>query len=467
MTQRPQSTWRGLVPRPVAAMENLWGVSAREHQYRNRSESRRPDVHLITRRVGMKQNQWYVGVDWASQSHQVCVLDARGACGGQRSFPHSGSGLAQMADWILEQTGTRAEAVSVAIEVPHGPVVDGLMERCFTVYAINPRQLDRFRDRFSPAGAKDDRRDARVLADAIRTDGHRWQPLEPVAAEVIELRACSRLAAELTHEQTRLTHRLREQLWRYYSQFLKLSENLAEPWVMQVWKLAPTPDAARKLRRSRVAKVLKKHRIRRIDAPEVLRQLREPSLPVAPGTLPAVVAHIESLAARLVVVQSQLRETSRELERLTWALHQRWESAPGPEGPRRDVAILASLPGVGLIVLATLLSEASDPLRRRDYAALRCLCGVAPVTRRSGKHTRVVRRQAVHPRLREAAYHWSRVAVQYDGTSRAKYAALRKRGHGHARTLRSVADRLLVVACTMLRDQTEYDANHARQRRAA
>ena len=63
------------MPRPVAAMENLWEVSAREHQYRNRSESRRPDVHLITRRFGMKPNQWFVGVDWASQAHQVCVLE--------------------------------------------------------------------------------------------------------------------------------------------------------------------------------------------------------------------------------------------------------------------------------------------------------------------------------------------------------------------------------------------------------
>lgn len=415
----------------------------------------------------MKQSQWFVGIDWASQAHQVCVVDERGARRGQRSFPHSGSGLAQMAAWILEQTGTSAESVSVAIEVPHGPVVEGLLERCFTVYAINPRQLDRFRDRFSPAGAKDDRRDARVLADAIRTDGHRWQPLEPVAAEVIELRACSRRAEELTQEQTRLTHRLRETLWRYYWQFLKLSENLAEPWVMQVWKLAPTPDAARKLRPSRVAKVLKKHGIRRIDAPKVVRRLREPSLAVSPGTTRAAVVHIECLAARLALVQSQLRDTSREIDRLTWALHQQWESEPGPEGPRRDVAILASLPGVGRIVLATLLSEASDPIRRRDVAALRCLCGVAPVTRRSGKHTRVVRRRAVHPRLREAAYHWARVAAQHDATSRAKYAALRERGHGHARALRSVADRLLGVVGAMLRNQTEYDANHARQRCAA
>ena len=117
-----------------------------------------------------------------------------------RSFPHSGSGLVQMADWILQQTGSRAQAVSVAIEVPHGPVVEFLMGRCFTVYAINPKQVDRFRDRFSPAGAKDDRRDARVLADAIRTDGHRWQQLGAVDSEMIQLREFSRLGAQLTRE---------------------------------------------------------------------------------------------------------------------------------------------------------------------------------------------------------------------------------------------------------------------------
>ena len=415
----------------------------------------------------MKQSQWFVGVDWASRAHQVCVLDERGTCQGQRSFPHSGAGLAQMADWILEQTGTSAEAVSVAIEVINGPIVEFLMDRCFAVYTINPTQLDRFRDRFSPAGAKDDRRDARVLADALRTDGNRLRRLGPVDSEVIELREYSRLASQLTREKTRLVNRLHDQLWRYYPQFRDLSKNLAEPWVMEVWKLAPTPEQARKLRPSRVAKVLKQHRIRRIDAVEVLSRLRVPELSVAAGTTEAAVVHIESLAECLAVLQRQLRNLSRRIDRLHRLLDQRFKSAPGPQGPRRDVAILASLPGVGRIVLATLLSEAFDPLRRRDYGALRCLCGVAPVTRSSGKHTRVVRRQAVHPRLREAAYHWSRVAVQHDPISRAKYDALRERGHRHARALRSVADRLLEVACAMLRDQTLFNPDHVRQRRAA
>jgi transposase len=125
------------------------------------------------------------------------------------------------------------------------------------------------------------------------------------------------------------------------------------------------------------------------------------------------------------------------------------------------------LPGVGRIVLATLLAEAAEPLRRRDYHALRTLSGVAPVTRRSGKRCVVVMRQACHMRLRRAVYHWACVAVQHDELSWRRYAELRKRGRSHGRALRSVADRLLAVACAMLSHQTLFDRNHDSQCAAA
>ena len=105
---------------------------------------------------------WFVGVDWGSQKHQACVLDANGKVLGERLFEHSGAGLSEMADWLLPFAQGEAAEVGVAIETPRGPVVEGLMERGFAVHSINPKQLDRFRDRFSPAGAKDDRRDAQV-----------------------------------------------------------------------------------------------------------------------------------------------------------------------------------------------------------------------------------------------------------------------------------------------------------------
>ena len=414
-----------------------------------------------------EERNWFVGVDWASQTHHVCVLDAHGDKLGERGFTHGGAGLAEMAAWILGLTKTAAEAVHVAIEVPHGPVVESLMEHGFAVHAINPKQLDRFRDRFSPAGAKDDSRDAQVLADALRTDPRCLRRLAPVDPVVIELREWSRITEDLTQERTRLANRVREQLWRYYPQILGITDDVAHPWFLEMWALAPTPDKARRVRQATVAKLLKRRRIRRIDAAGVLDHLRAPPVVVAAGTTEAATAHIKAVAARLALVNQQLRQANNHLDRLTERLAASGDAKPGQNTEQRDVTILASFPGVGRIVLATLLAEAFDPLQRRDYHALRCLCGVAPVTRRSGKSKIVIRRLAAHRRLRDVLYHWARVATQKDPTSRAKYAALRQRGHGHARALRSVADRLLAVACAMLQNQTLFDPNHPRQNHAA
>jgi len=113
---------------------------------------------------------WFVGVDWASENHRVRITDGCGKRLGERDFAHGGAGLAEMAAWLTSVTGAEPSAIYIAIEIPHGPIVETLLERGFIVYSINPKQLDRFRDRFSPAGAKDDSRDAEVLADALRTD---------------------------------------------------------------------------------------------------------------------------------------------------------------------------------------------------------------------------------------------------------------------------------------------------------
>ena len=343
------------------------------------------------------------------------------------------------------------------------------MERGFTVHSVNPKQLDRFRDRFSPAGAKDDRRDARVLGDALRTDGHAFRRLVPAAPEIVELREWSRIANDLTCDRTRLVNRARQQLWRYYPQLLKVESDLTRAWVRELWCLAPTPAKAQRVRAATVAKLLKRHRVRRIDAKTALRILREQAVSVAPGTTEAAVARIEIVFSQLAVIAQQLAKAYGELDRLSATLSR---SAASPEdepgiNAQRDVEILSSLPGVGRIVLATLLAEAHDPLRRRDYQALRCLSGVAPVTKRSGKSLIVIRRLASHNRLQDAVYHWAGVAIQHDPVSKAKYAALRARGHGHARALRGVADRLLGVACAMLENQTVFNPAFARQPHAA
>ena len=327
--------------------------------------------------------EYFAGIDWGSETHQVCVLDSAGEVSAERAFSHGGAGLAEMAAWILARAGVDPHAVGVAIEIPHGPVVETMMERGFTVHSVNPKQLDRFRDRFSPAGAKDDRRDARVLADALRTDGHAFRRLDPAAPEIVELREWSRIANDLTRDRTRLVNRARQQLWRYYPQLLKVESDLTRTWVRELWCLAPTPARAQRVRAATVAKLLKRHRVRRIDAETALRIMREQAVSVAPGTTEAAVAHIEVVFSQLAVIAQQLAKAYGELDRLSAALSRSPASPEDEPGTyaQRDVEILSSLPGVGRIVLATLLAEAHDPLRRRDYQALRCLSGVAPVTR--------------------------------------------------------------------------------------
>lgn len=440
-----------------ATMKLRWGVRASSASTGNDVASWLAELSDEGGAMGTKR--LWVGVDSGAESHQVAAVDGSGAPVGERSFAHSGAGLSELCAWLIEVSGCAPSEIAVAIEVPHGAVVDTLLERGFDVFSINPKQLDRFRDRFSMSGAKDDRRDARVLGDSLRTDPRSYRQLKVDEPTVIELREWSRAAEQLQMQRTRLTNQVRDQLRRYYPQALGIGDDPGADWFLELWKAAPTPQRAARIRRSTVAAILGRNRIRRIDAQQVVEVLRQPPLYVAPGTVEAATAHIGLLAAQLRLINHQIEECHRRLDVLCARLSEAsGQPADGDQRrEQRDAEILQSLPGVGRIVRATLLAEASQPLGARDYRALRSLCGTAPVTRQSGKSRCVVMRRGCHRRLRVAVYHWARVAIQHDERSRLAYAALRNRGHSHPRALRGVADRLLQVACAMLRQQTLYD----------
>lgn len=419
-----------------------------------------------------EQQRWFVGIDWASQEHVVSLCDRHGKKIGQRKFVHGGTGLSDMIAWLLKSSGGKPDEIHVAIETPHGPIVEALLEQGFNVYSINPKQLDRFRDRFTVSGAKDDSLDAYVLADSLRTDMQLFRKLAIAEPLIVELREWSRIDENLKVERLRLANRLRNQLWRYYPQMLEIANDLADDWILDVWEAAPTPEKAARAPKKAIAGILKNYRIRRIDATQVIGELRKPALNVAQGTTEAATAHIRVVIEQLRLVNRQLADAQRQLDKLCKKLAEPvggedGESVPGQRQEHRDVTILDSLPGVGRIILATMLAEASDALRRRDYHALRNLCGSAPVTRRSGKTCIVMRRRACNRRLSNAVFNWGRTAIQNDATSRAKYDALRARGHGHARAIRSVVDRLLYVACALLENGTLFDPSLAKQENAA
>jgi transposase len=349
-------------------------------------------------------------------------MDHAGRVLKERSVKHSGEALERLFEELTEIAGGRPELMALAIETPRGAIVDGLVERGFKVFSINPKQLDRFRDRHTVAGAKDDRRDAFVLADSLRTDGPLFRRVKLDDAVIVELRELSRLRDDLVAEKRRHSNRLRQQLHRFFPQVLELSSAADELWVWALLKLAPTPKHAERLSARRLQKLLERFRIRRFNVLEAARVLSMPPLPVAPGVTEAAHARIKVLVPQLELIHQQLVDCEAQIK----ALLERLESGEGQE-EHRGVRILLSLPGIGRSVAATMLTEAFQPLAERDYSALRSICGVAPVTRCSGKSHSVQMRRACNHRLREAVYHMARVNMQRDPLGRQRYEALRSR----------------------------------------
>lgn len=407
----------------------------------------------------------FVGVDWGHTGHTVCVVDAQGTVVRETTVAHTGDALGAWVTALLAGVGAAPARLAVALEVPRGPVVEALLLRGIPTFSLNPKQATRLRERASAAGVKDDRRDAWLLAQGLRTDRALFRPLTLEDPLVVQLREYTHMDEELTREARRLTNQLWDVWQRYYPQLGALAPGADDPWVWRLCELASTPAAGARLRPSQVAAVLRSYRIRRLEAAAVVAILRTPALAVAPGVTDAAAAHARQLIRRLWLLRQEQATTSAALTALLAQLTtppagppaDSGDGPPAPSAGPSDAAILQSMPGVGPVVASRVLSEASAPLAAREYAQLRAWCGLAPVTKQSGKSRLVQMRQACSRRLRDACFFWAFGALRADLRSAAYYARLRARGHTHGRALRSVADRLLRILCTLLTTRTLYD----------
>jgi transposase len=365
--------------------------------------------------------------------------------------------------------------VAVAIETPHGAIVEALIDRGIAAFSINPKQADRFRDRHRMSGAKSDALDAYVLADSLRTDMQLYRRIELGDAMIVELRELRRAHDALTRDGVALGHRLREQIHRYYAQILALGSVYEDRWLWDLLELAPTPTEGVRVSLARVRSILRQHHVRAVKAEQVVAKLREKALPVAPGVVAAASGHMRLVLPLVRLNRQQLADCARQIQSLLKRLATPDEPASLPtrdEAPEAaparptDAAILLSVPGIGPLTCASMLTEGWQALRDRDYRVLRMLCGTAPVTSQTGKQrqekggryrAQIFQRRACNERLRDAAYHCSRMAVQQEDRAKAHYARLRAAGHSHGRALRGVGDRLLKMLVAMLSAGSLYD----------
>jgi transposase len=369
----------------------------------------------------------------------------------QRSFPHTSEGLNALVAYVVEGD-IAPEQVLIAIEMNHGAVVEALLAKALPVYSINPKLLDRLRDRFSPAGAKDDRRDAFVLASCVESDAHAFRRIEPGNEENLRLQAATRLRGDLKAQFGADANRLWSELRDYRPGLLALCPGADEPWLWALIDKAPSPSQGAKLTRASIGAVLKRHRIRRLTIDDVQAVLRKDVLSLRPVYIESHVARVLVLTAKLKLAQSQIDKIEKEIKT---ELAERVQSEEKTK--RRDLTILLSLPGFGPLTTATALGESGDAFERRDYNALRSICGAAPVTKQSGGSRFVVMRQFCQPRLRVALHIAALQAIRIDPKFHDLYVRARARGHTVGRAIRNIVDRLLFLAVQLLKKNELYD----------
>lgn len=391
--------------------------------------------------------RFWVGMDWAKDNYQICVINSQRDIISEQVVDHNGSAISNFLTWLTKLSNDKPALIALSIEMPHGALVESLIERGFAVFSINPKQMDRFRDRFSVAGSKDDRLDALVLADSLRTDEHCFHRIQTDDPWTIQLREWSRAEQDTVEDINRAMNQFRQLLHRYFPQLLTLSPSADEPWLWELLEAGPTPQEAAKLKPTRIRKILSKHRIRRCSAEEVQEQLRTSPLRLAPGSADAISKHALLLLPKLRLLTAQRKNIATQIQQLLETLS---KPEPGQPEQHRDAKILLSCPGVGRIIAATMLAEASEAIRNRDYHALRGYAGAAPITRRSGKQHIVIMRKACNPRLRDALYHWARVASMHEPRCKEQYSQMRQKGQTHGRALRGIGDRLLHMLIAML-----------------
>ena len=384
----------------------------------------------------------FAGFDWASDHHDVVVVDKAGTVVLEFRFEQSGKGWQEFTSKTKE-----FPALGVAIETSSGAAVERLVAGDYTVFPINPKKAKCYRERKAPSGVKSDRLDAWSQADALRLDGHTWKALGPQDPLILQLRTICRDEVSFIEQRTALVNQLQAALHEYYPTALEAFDDWTRPSSWAFVEIFPTPKQLVEAGKREWEKFLHAHRLYSPKTAEARLVLFAKATEFS-GSEPTTAAK-SLLAVALVkvlkTVQAQLELYRAEIE-ILFAKH-----------PDHD--IFSSLPGPGLKVLPRLLGEiGSDRTRFDDAQGLQCYAGTAPVTIRSGKKSRTCIRRGCSDDLR-ASVHWlSDLSRHKSAWAAAYYDKKKEEGKSHAAALRCLGHRWLKILWKMWQTRTPYDA---------
>jgi transposase len=396
----------------------------------------------------------FCGIDWAERHHDVAVVDQTGRLLGRRRISDDLAGFSDLTALLVEHAGEQGEQVTgvpVAIETDRGLLVAALRAVGHPVYAINPKAVDRYRDRHAVSGAKSDPADALVLAHLLRTDRHAHRPLPADTEQAQVVRVLARAHQDAIWARRQDANRLRSLLREFFPAALTAFPDLTTRTALTVLAAAPTPAAAAALTRANLTGLL--HAAGRGTRPADAARLADIFAAADQLRQSTEVETAMGAAARAIV--RTLAAANQSVHELELALADHFEQHP-------DAEILDSLPGLGLVLGARVLSEyGDDPTRWPDAASRRNYAGTAPITRASGRSRIVLARHIRNKRLADACYLWAFTALTKSPGARAYYDTRRAAGDTHNAALRRLASKLLGQLHHCLTHRQPYDEHHA------
>jgi transposase len=387
----------------------------------------------------------FAGVDWAKDDHVVCVIDELGQVVERVTVVHTSAGLARLATVL-----GRHRVAGVGIERGDGPVVQVLLAAGLVVFVIAPSQVKALRGRYGSAGNKDDRFDAFVLADVVRTDRARLTVLQVDRDDTMLLRRLCRARRDLVGHRVAAANQLRAHLDTALPAVVGLFSALDAPISLAFMTRFTTQDALDGLSETRLRAWLTRHRYSGRTSPAVLLQ-RIRSAPRGPvgeyaagltGITTALVAVVDTLVQQIAVLNKRIAEV--------FAAHP-------------DKAVFAGLPRAGTLRAARLLAEIGDARGRFPTpASLACLAGAAPSTRQSGRTTVVSFRWGADKQLRDAVCDFAGDSHHSNAWAADLYQRSRARGHDHPHAVRVLARAWLNVIWKCWTTNTPYDPTQHR-----
>ncbi len=387
----------------------------------------------------------YIGIDWSEQKHDLCFLNEVGEVQQTLKIAHTPQGFLEM-DKARERLGVKVEECVIGIETAHNILIDFLIEQGYPqLYVLPPNAVKSAQGRYRQSGAKSDPQDARLIADILRTDRHKyhaWVPDQPLTRQI---RATISLIDYLSGEIWQVGNRLRAVLVRYYPTALEifstLDSQISLAWILQY----PTPAAGQALSYADFQRFLHAHHHTRTKHWAACYARLQKMQVQAANEIVQGYAQEATLLAQLMLqmVQAKIR--------LLNGLHQPYQQHP-------DCAIYQSLPGAGAYLEPGLLAMLGDDRQRfPTAAALQALAGTCPATKQSGKFRIVTFRHACDHAFRQIVQQWAKASIDHSPWANSYYEAVRPHCSSENEAYRKLANRWLEVLWRLWQDRQPYD----------